>query len=72
MAPRVISPEREEELRRLHDELAKANARAAKARMTDPPGQILEGKALAHVEEENANIAAILRQIKEIQGEYEG
>ena len=65
----IISIKLEAELRRLYAELPNAHARAAAALRTDPPGHVLEGEALAHFLAGEEKIAAIVRRIKEIQGE---
>jgi hypothetical protein len=65
----IISVKLAAELRRLYTELANAHARAAHALHMDPPGHIQEGEALARILVGEEKIAAIVRRIKEIQGE---
>ena len=65
----IISVKLVAELRRLYTELANAHARAAQALHMDPPGHIQEGEALARILAGEEKIAAIVRRIKEIQGE---
>ncbi len=69
MTIHIISIKLEAELRRLYAELPNAHARAAAALRTAPPGHVLEGEALAHFLAGEEKIAAIVRRIKEIQGE---
>jgi hypothetical protein len=69
MTIHIISIKLEAELRRLYAELPNAHARAAADLRTDPPGHVLEGEALARFLAEEEKIAAIVRRIKEIQGE---
>jgi hypothetical protein len=63
-----VDPQLGAELQRLYAEHPVANARAAAALRTDPPGHRLEGEALRRLLEEEAKVAAIVRRIKEIQG----
>jgi hypothetical protein len=65
----IISVKLVAELGRLYTELANAHARAAHALHMDPPGHIQEGEALARILAGEEKIAAIVRRIKEIQGE---
>jgi len=69
MTIHIISVKLAAELRRLYTELANAHARAAHALHVDPPGHIQEGEALARILAGEEKIAAIVRRIKEIQGE---
>jgi hypothetical protein len=69
MTIHIISIKLEAELRRLYAELPNAHARAAAVLRTDPPGHVLEGEAFAHFLAGEEKIAAIVRRIKEIQGE---
>ena len=66
---KIVAPELGEELRRLRAELLEAQERAAAALRTNPPGHVLEGAALARFRTEDEKVAAIVRRIKEIQGE---
>jgi hypothetical protein len=64
---KVISLELGAELRRLWEEYPVANARALAAFMIR--GKPLDGELLRRFLEEDAKVAAIVRRIKEIQGE---
>ncbi len=66
---RLISPELGEELARLYAELPVAYSRAAEALKTEAPFHRLEGAALQRFMDEDAKAAAIVKRIKEIQGE---
>ena len=66
---KVISPELGEELTLLYAKLPAAYQRAVAALHTDPPGHALEGEALARFLKADGQASAIVRRIKEIQGE---
>ena len=64
---KIISPELGIELKRLYADLPAAYKRAAEALRTH--GEPLEGELLRRFLEEDAKVAAIVKRIKEIQGE---